>query len=499
MNENNLQQNDEIDLSALFKNLLRQRGLIVGFALLFTLLGGAFQFSKLAFYVPKTLNYPIAVEFSSAVKGFYPNGSTFSFRDILEPENVKDALAETKIKLDLKSLLNSLSVQHSNKLFSDTEELLLAQLGQKKLPKDQVEATQKALEALRESAKMYATLSLDFSKVKLSNHDAEKLLHSIVSHWADNALRKGLIKPNISYPEQTFTYDEKAIVIDSYDELVAYTRNLQEAVQSLSELPASDTVVFEGQSLNDVSRKLNDVFVNDVKVMQSYVYSISSILVKENELLGIRIFSQHRVKKFAKEELEKTIKSYDDVLAKLDYSSEKNISTQLSLQGEKSQTNMDSSVLTELLSLGSKVSSSDLRKDIVNKRIEAAKKLFLIEKEIEMIEGGVDTETTVNHDKVVASIPKMLKETVDEVNELQKVFAGLVSEYEKISLNKSSALYSPISDAYVGNPLELPIKKTLIVLVAATLLGLCLGGVVALMRVAFSSSGSERKAKSDFR
>ncbi len=494
MNENTIQQHDdEIDLTVLFKNLLKQRGLIIAFALAFMLLGGAFQFSKLALYVPKQISYPIAVDFASATDGHYPNGSAFAFSDLIAPENIKDALKAAKLNIKPEAITESLSIDGGNVLFTDTEEKLLARLNDKKLPEDQVAEVRKALVDLRDTARVYATLSLDLSKLKLSTTDAQKLLKQIVSSWADNALKQGLISPNISYPKESFIYDKNAVIIDNYDQLVVYGRNLQSAFAHLSELSASDTVSVDGQNLNDLTRKIKGLLANDIHVMRAYAYSISPALIESNPLLEVQIFSQRRVKDLTKEELEKKIKAYDEVLAQLGYRPERaNLGSQVSLKDEASETSLDKSILNELLNLGSKLSSSELRTEIVNRRIRTAEELFAVEREIAMIEGNASsTQSSENQRQIIASMPKIFEKSVNEINALQKTFVAILAEYKKINLNKSSSLYSAVADAYVANPWNIPLKKTLITLIAAMMVGLCLGVVVALMRSALSAGASK--------
>ncbi|PID66374.1 MAG: hypothetical protein CR975_03160 [Gammaproteobacteria bacterium] len=494
MNENNFQQtDDEIDLTKVFKNLFKQRGLIMALALAFFLLGAAFQLSKLAFYTPKAVNYPISIEFITPSNIRYPNGTAFSPEDIITPENIRSALEKTKVGVGINQLTGAVSVAATNALINKAEESLLKQLANKKVTAAKLAETEKALESLKASARTYVTLEVDLSEVNLSADDAKKLLKAIVSSWAENAVEDGLITPNISYPEEPFTYDKKAVIVDNYDKLAIYGQHLVSAFANLSVLTGSNTVSVDGQNLSDLMRKVEGIMDNDIHVMRTYAYSISPALIKDNPLLEVQISSQLRVKELNRQEIEKRIRAYDEVLTKLGYSERKvGVGSTISLERQSAEANLDQSALNQLLDLGSKLSSSELRKKIVDRRMQAAESLFEIEKEIAMIKGNISNVPLLeNQRKIIDSIPKIFKDAVDQLNESQRVFVALLKQYRKISLNKSNSLYAEVSSPYVTNPLSFPLKRTLIVLMAAALTGLFLGIVFVLVRSVFLDSTSK--------
>ncbi len=483
------QKNDEIDLIAIFKSLFKQRGLIIAFALAFLLLGAAFQLSKLAFYAPKMVSYPVAIDFISAGDDNYPNGTRFSPEDIISPENIRGALEASNLDLKFKEMANAVSVNATNSLIASTQQSLLSQLSNKKIPSEQVDAVKAALALLKKEAKTYVTVSLDLSKVKLSDKEVKKFLKMVVATWAENALKKGLINPNIAYPQETFHADKNAVIIDNYDKLLNYSRDLQTALIHLSQLKGSDTIAVDGQNINDLIRNISDIIDNDIYVMRSYAYSVSSALVEVNPLLEVQIASQLRVKDLEKIEIEKQIKVYDFILERLTNSSEAdNTNSQVSTVRQSVEAKVDQGFLNELLRLGSQLSSSELKSEIINKRIVAAERLFKLEKEIATIKGSNgDADSSNNQQKIIASMPTLFETTVVKVNRLQKVFISLLEKYKYLTLNKHHSLYSTVSEPDVSNSFGFPLKKSLIILFAATLMGLFIGMALALLRSGFSS------------
>ncbi|MDP8163039.1 Wzz/FepE/Etk N-terminal domain-containing protein [Pasteurella skyensis] len=476
---------DEIDLLAIIKNLFRQRGLIIAFTLAFLLLGGAFQFSKLAFYAPKAVSYPIAVEFIASGDKNYPNGTSFSPEDIISPENIKSSLESAHIDINIKSFFDAISVDATNALIKGTEASLLQSLAQKKIPQEQVKEVKEALKLLKYNTQTYITLTLDLSKMQLADERAKELLKVIVNTWAENAIKKGLINPNISYPKESFVYDKEAAIIDNYDKLLSYSKDLSAAFKGLSGLQGSHSISIGDQNLNDLSRKVNDIINNDINVMRSYAYSVSPELIKHNKFLEIQIFSQLRVKELDRAEIQKKIEAYDFVLTKLNSNTGVSTHSQQPLKQRAIEANLDQNVLNDLLDLGSKVSSSDLKKEIINKRIAASEKLFSLEKEIDMISGNVNNVDMENQQKVVNLLPSIFAQTAEKINKSQQVFMLLLEKYNTLFLNKGSSLYSSVASPYVVNSLSFPLKRSLLVLLAATFMGLFIGIAIALMRASF--------------
>ncbi len=484
---NEQRHDDEIDLMLIFKNLFKQRGLIIAFAFAFLLLGAAFQFSKLAFFAPKTVNYPVAINFVSVNKSHYPNGTAFSPEDIISPENIQSVLATSEYQLTLADVTKGISIDPTNSLIKSTRESLQSELSGKKIPNEKVVEVKEALDLLKNQATTYVTLSLDLSKVKLSEAEAKSFLKAVAGAWADNALKTGLINPNISYPQVAFTYDKSTAIIDNYDRLLSYSKDLNQAIKQLAGLKGSHVFLANGKNLNDLKRTVENIISNDIKVMRSYSYSISPALMKENQLLAIQIHSQLRVKELNKAEIQKKIATYDLILEKLN--SEETVgraNSQQSLNNQSIEANMDQNVLNDLLHLGSKVSSSDLKKEIINKRIDASEKLFALEKEIDLVASNINSdEVTKSQQKMIALMPTLFERTVKEINHAQETFMQLLGEYQKISLDNKNALYSAVSSPYVTNAFGFPLKKSLVILMAAALMGLFIGCAIALLRASF--------------
>lgn len=493
---NNLDtRNDEIDLVGVIKSLLKQKGLIFIITVLFALVVLAFQASKLAFYAPKQISYSVAIEFISADNRNYPNQTPFSASDLIAPVNLRAVTEELGMSNKMSEILFALSVKSGNQLINSTELAFLEQTKKKKgQPKELLEATNQALSDLKQLSATYVTLSLDLEKVEISVRESKQLLENLVSNWAKSAIDKGLIDPNISYPHVSFQLNEKGNIIDNYDYLITYAGTLRKAFKVFEKYSGVRSIQVDGHSLNDLQRKLKQLINKEIQIMRSYSYSQSNLVKDDEHLIEANIFAQNHMLGLKKSELEKKIASYNELINSLN-STGKDDPSQVSGAREVSslslQPQFEKGVLNELLDLGSKVSTIDLKKDLIERRLEASEELFAVEKEIAIVMGAgekSDLAPLANRQKVINLLPNLLKRNADKVNEIQAMFVRMIDEYSNMKLQKGIALYSPLGSPRVIDRFGIPLKKTMIMLFIGVFLGLVVGLMVALIRTLFQKN-----------
>lgn len=493
-------QNDAVDLTEIFRGLFRQRGLVIATILLCILSALAFQLSKVAFYAPKSVDYPIALEFVTSDSNTYPNGAAFSRDDLIVPTVIRAALEKIQLKANVGEVAEALSVSGSNALIRAGEVALLDKLKDKKLAEDVLAETRTALTNLKRSAASYVTISLNLEKIKLSEKDASAFLTALVSEWAEETKEKGLINPDIPYPNAIFVVNPSTNLVDNYDNLSDYTRSLQASVETLSKYSGSDTLSTDGKSLKDISIDLAAIYDNDIAVMRTYSYSTISLTASDDPLTEIQIVAQKRVKELQKQEIAKRIRVYDELLERLN--NQQLPQQQIGFDGVTVNsgggggTQLETGVLNELMELGSRVSSTDLKKDIINKRIAASEELFTIEREIAIISGeNFEKGVSGNRAEIIKMMPLVLENAVNKVNKNQQLFSRLVKAFAVMRLSKSANLYSAIDVPYVSNKFGFQLKKTVMILAIAGFMGFAIGCVLALFRVALlSRKEQERQA-----
>lgn len=479
----------EIDLATIMKSLAKQKGLIFIITLLCTLIVLAFQFSKLAFYAPKQLNYPIAIEFISENNIKYPNKMPFSASDIIAPVNLKEVMQELELDIDnnMKNLLSSLAVKNGNQLINLAKESLLEQINyNKKQPKEMLKPIKQTLSDLKRLSATYITLSLDIGKSHLTEQEGEQLLKKLVENWAKTAIDRGLINPDISYPHVPFRLDEESSVIDNYDYLSAYAGLMIESFDSFSTYSGAKSVTIEGHNINDLQRKLRNLITKDIHIMRAYSYAQSALMEDSEHLIEAGIFAQSRMLELRKNELEKKIKSYNELILSLNTNNQENPSKVNGMARTATPSpQLEQGVLNELLDLGSKVSTIDLKKELIEQQLKASEELFSIEKETAIILGSGEVDDTTplpNRQKVIAILPRLLQRSVDKVNEIQDIFAQMIKQYSDMSLQKGITLYSPLGNPKLSNPFDIAMDKVILMTLIGAFLGLILGFIVALIR-----------------
>lgn len=478
----------EIDLATIMKSLAKQKGLIFIITLLCALIVLAFQFSKLAFYAPEQLNYPIAIEFISENNIKYPNGTPFSASDIIAPVNLKEVMQELDFNPNMRSTLISLSVKSGNQLINLARKSLLEQINyNKKQPKEMLKPIKQTLSDLKRISATYVTLSLNLRKTNLTVQEGEQLLKKLVKNWAKRSIDKGLIGSGISYPHMPFSLDKGNDIVNNYDLLYTYTNTMMKSLDSFSNYSGAKSLMVEGHNINDLQIKLNNLISKEIKIMRAYSYSQSSLIEDSGYLMEANVFAQSNILELKKDELEKRMANYSELINAITTTggilSQNNKDE--SINSLSTQAQIDQGILNDLLNLGSKVSATDMKKDLIERRLKTSEKLFEIEKEISIISGFNDNDKSYpldNRKQVIAMLPTLLNKSIKKVNNIHGIFVRMVTEYADMSLQKGITLYSPLGDPSLSNPFDIAMDKVILMTLIGAFLGLILGFIVALTR-----------------
>src|SRR5690554_2332217 len=162
-NNGHMAANDEIDLADLFRNLWRQRGLIIGIALFAVIAVMAFHLLKASFSTPHQVDYPISLTFLNG-SNKYPNGTVFSPRDIISTSVLEATLKSRENGLSVSKLEGALNVNASNSLLEKGEQQLTALLNNTKAAEDVRQITLKALDDMQSKSRSFVTVSLERSE-----------------------------------------------------------------------------------------------------------------------------------------------------------------------------------------------------------------------------------------------------------------------------------------------------------------------------------------------
>lgn len=473
--------NDEIDLADLFRNLWRQRGLIIGIALFSVIAVMAFHLVKASFSTPHQIDYPISLTFLNG-SNKYPNGTVFSPRDIISTSVLEATLKSRENGLSVSKLEGALNVNASNSLLEKGEQQLTALLNNTKAAEDVRQITLKALDDMQNKSRSFVTVSLELKPLGLAPAEGIKLAKAIVNKWAEQSIERGLMNVNISRPVIAFSYKEKSNLIDTYDSAEEYVNSLEKTVSELQMLSGANSTIVNGQSLSDISRALNNLKTTDISPLREFAYSNSASLSKSDPTINIRLSSRLRILTLEHERLTKLIAFYDSTLRQLARGDLSEASITPSNNAQISGAQFDQSFLVSLLDLGTKLGNVEIREDTYLRRTKAMEDLLKLEKEISFLKDAKIKSSDIG------AVETVLKSALDDIetdlNSLQQQVNAFVAAYRSQSLHSNGRLY--IADAAPqvrGAGLQIAKKATLTVALGL-ILGLMLGVMVALIRSA---------------
>lgn len=470
-----LNTSDEIDLTDLLRTLWRQRGLILGVMLFAVLAVLTFHLVKASFSFPSRVDYPITLTFLQS-GNTYPNGAVFSPLDLLSPR-VLDAVAQSQ-QYDARRLAKSLSVTNGNALLALSEAKLSAALVDTKASNEVRLAATEALEELRKQTRTTVTLRLNLEEAQLTGAQGAALVQAVVQTWAAQAISGGLMNVDISYPARAYQLSDTASVLEGFEGLLQYVKSLDRALSSLTQLSGSQSLIVQGQSLDDVRQSLILLENNGVSPMRSLAYANAAALAKTDLAARVRLASKRRLLELEHERLSKLIVSYDLSL-KQSARNELNGETSGTGNGQSAGAQFDQSFLNSLLELGDKLFNVRMREELVSKRDAAIVTRLDLEKEMAVLKGDSNFEALADVHELLNSA---LANAITSTNHIQQQVAGFVQAYREQTLGSGANLYSADSAPEVRYAAVVASKKVGLLVVVGLALGFMLGAMIALVR-----------------
>lgn len=474
---------DEINLTDLFRNLWRQRGLIIAFVVFTVAAVAALQFSRGSVSSPLSVEYPLALTFAG--EEGYPNGSAFSPNDLVSASVLERVISDLKLEMTASELSGAVSVGYSNSLLSNAELSLGNLLKDNKVPADIKTSATEALAELKEDSQRFVTVSLSLERTKLSAVQAEAVLARVVDEWAKLSVEKGLLSLDISRPINPFVVTQGGNLIDTYDSAANYLKSLSGAVEGLSKESGAQSLIVSGKSLSDLEREISALEGTDVGPLREFAYSNSSSLASVDPAIQVRLFARQRLLKLEQERLTKLIASYDSALSQLasikraDGGAGRANSGQGSLQ-------LEQSVFDSLLQMGTKLGAVENRNKLFDRRTKAVEDLLALEKEMAILMGVAGSAYgDLNPTQILKGALPSIEQ---RLNSIQQDVDAFFNAYRDISLQSGAKLYSAQAAPQVRGGFAVSAKQLMKYVVLAGVLGLMLGVMVALIRAAMINS-----------
>lgn len=484
-----INSDDEINLTDLIRNIWRQRGLILGCALFIALAVLVFHLAKASFAVPRQVDYAISLTFLDA-SGKYPNGTVFSPRDIIAPAVIESVVSKGVVTLSTDKMAKALSVRFSNSLLAESEDKLNGLLANAKTPADIRTAAEIVLTDMRERTRSFVTVSLDLGLAGISSAEGVQTMTALVDGWAKLAIDRGLMNVSIDRPITPFAVGESTNLIDVYDNAAIYLKSLKNAVEQLTVLSGTSSLIVNGQTLEDISRELNTLEATDIGPLREFAYSNSAVLAEKDPAIRVRLYARQRLLTLEHERLNKLIASYDAALKQLTQASSVDVPARQG--GNSSQmagAQFDQSFLTSLLDLGNKLGGVEMRQDLFERRTKAIEDMLELEKEMAILNGTADAiYKGLDAQEILRSA---LTHIEAGLNKEQQQLDAFISVYRTQSLQSGGRLFiADAAPAVRGGHVQLGTRIGLH-LALGLMLGAMLGMMLALMRAAMLNNRSD--------
>ena len=174
---------NEIDLTLIFQKFWVKRGLILIIPFLTLVILTALILIKSSLYSDKSLS--LYINLKGIKEGTYPNGTTFSTSDLLSNDVISDLAEKNNIR-DVDSLKSALSSEYAaineSKIFYEFQN----QLNDKKLNASELNAVnEEFLKRINAAKQNSLKITFMYSKLSLSQNDAETLLRQVPETWVN--------------------------------------------------------------------------------------------------------------------------------------------------------------------------------------------------------------------------------------------------------------------------------------------------------------------------
>lgn len=478
-----LANDDEIDLVDLFRKIWSQRGLIAGIVIATVCLVMAYHLAKATFYSTKRIDYPITIVFLDS-SHTYPDGTAFSPFDLVNTRLVAE-IAE-RYSMQPARLSQSLSVSNSNALLSMGEEKLASFLQNAKTPNEVVEQVNQSLTEIRQETRKALTLSIDINKSGLNPEQASRLLADLAETWASRAIEAGKMNVDLGYPASQLQLPATKNLVDVYDQVYRYADSLRVAMDEFSKLSGANSLILHGNTITDVKRELLSKLDYDIKPLRSFAYSSADVLSGRDPGLQVRILSRKRDLELENRKITKLIAAYSATLNQLSNKERQVFQNETGLNGpHMTGAQLDQTFFNSMLELGDKLSAVEMREEIYRMRNTAIENQIELEKELEILSAG---PSEYDMTETIALLEDSKSRLVDELNKSQLQLMAFVNEYASQVLKSGSNLYLADSAPQARGGTLVVDKKALLTIVLGGFLGLLVGIVVALLRVAIKKS-----------
>ena len=315
---------DEIDLALIFQKFWVKRGLILIIPFLTLVILTALILIKSSLYSDQSLS--LYINLKGIKEGTYPNGTTFSTSDLLSNDVISDLAEKNNIR-DVDSLKSALSSEYAaineSKIFYEFQN----QLNDNKLNASELNAVnEEFLKRINAAKQNSLKITFMYSKLSLSQNDAETLLRQVPETWVSVFSQKHNILLNTKIHKLDLANDQnvntKNYLLD--DLALTLNKKIRLATKSL------DAIINDSRLRSVLNEKGQNAIElsNELSQLNATILSpsINNLIAKgqgSSRFYQMNLLEQKKVLDKRLEKVEQTSKMVADIITQ--HSSNKNI------------------------------------------------------------------------------------------------------------------------------------------------------------------------------
>ncbi|WIO75379.1 hypothetical protein QP938_05590 [Porticoccaceae bacterium LTM1] len=303
------QQNDEIDLKSLLRNMWAVRGPVI-LAVIIVTLGywGFWAANQLLAPSPSTYSRVIQFTFEGAEKGEYPNETPFRIADVVSPAvlaQVYEINQLSELGISQANFVQSFNIQPYAPDYNIIVAKYESAMSRKNITGEEINALQANMKSELEQAQGRSAL-ISFKpikKIRLNENVIDKVLLDVPRLWAEKAINSdGVTNLDVTiysskmFDDQRFESLDYMIAMDLVQDNV---RLIKSNIEKLLERP-NGAVVKDDQSsfgLPDLEKAIDDVVTYD---LQQLITPIQDLGVTKNAEI-VKLYYQGEMRKVEQE------------------------------------------------------------------------------------------------------------------------------------------------------------------------------------------------------
>ena len=475
---------DEIDLRDLILPLFQHKWLILAIAVACTMLGAIYHLGRYTFTYPEQHHLPIAFVFSGANEGEFPNGDKFSANDVIARQilrRVYDDNADLADAVSYANFVEAINISHG---FSAIEflESYVSDLADS----DRKVTVEQYVQVLSQKSSSTVTITLNNSKLRLSDIVIAKILPNIAQTWAASVIKQRGVLSKFS------TFSSRVIPVDIADQDPFFVINI---LDDLAKRVGKqlDTLLLEdgarsyvdpqnGISFSDLRTELDLLANYQIALLKNLMLNETVIYGSDNGELRPKLV-RYRLQQLRSREsqlvarmsvYEESINQFDQLARNTDTTAEFGAMINIT-PSEYTEDFVDT-----ILDLGSKLANSDYRKQLIEERIRISLELEEVRTEIAAF--SVSDTSISNSSQLQQDLQQELADIKSQLERIISNTSSVIQAYNQSLNNNSAELYQSLGDVEKIEGYKLINSSIIKILAAAFVLGLFLGVIVVFVR-----------------